>query len=456
MKRLWILVALATAPLAGGRTAFAQPAPPVARKLTLSGAVRVALEDSPDLAISAKSIDASRARLTADRRRRLPALTLKSTALYWNEQLAFDLTAGMMTPPGTEPQLFVARERFTTATDLTAVLPLSAQAFIGNLVAGDRADLRAVEATHEAGRLELASGVARTYLNVLLARSTRDIAQTRTTLVQAQLDRARVLVEEGVLGRVDVMRLEAALAAARRQAITAASDAASAEDSLNLLMGLPDGAGLELVDDLPAATAPPLDAATAVQLASRRRPELRVARARAEQARYGATVQKARMFPNIAALGTVQHNTGGGPFAPENAWYVGLSLDWSVWDFGVTYNQYKALGHQATQASMAADRTADRLRLEVRKSVRDARAAYEALDVARAGLAASEEAFRIQEARFQEGATTTTELLSAETEVTQARVGFATARYAYFMQLAVLAQATGQLPDALLRGAPTR
>ena len=56
------------------------------------------------------------------------------------------------------------------------------------------------------------------------------------------------------------------------------------------------------------------------------------------------------------------------------------------------------------------------------------------------------------EVRFREGATTTTELLSAETELAQARIGYATARHAYFLQLAALAQATGQLPDALLPG----
>ena len=164
-------------------------------------------------------------------------------------------------------------------------------------------------------------------------------------------------------------------------------------------------------------------------------------------------MRKADLFPNLVALGSVQHNTGQGPFFPEDAWFVGLRLDWTFWDFGVVWNQYKAADHQAVQARMAADRAQDRLRVEVRKSARDARAAFDALDVSKAGLAAAEEAFRIQEARYQEGATTTTELLSAETEVTQARIGHASARYAYFIQLAALAQATGQLPDAMLRGA---
>ena len=99
---------------------------------------------------------------------------------------------------------------------------------------------------------------------------------------------------------------------------------------------------------------------------------------------------------------------------------------------------------------MAASRLGDQLRLDVRRKAREARAAYDSLGVARAGLSAAEEAFRIQEVRFGEGATTTTELLQSETEVAEARIGYATARHAYFLRLSALAQATGQLPEALL------
>lgn len=198
-----------------------------------------------------------------------------------------------------------------------------------------------------------------------------------------------MLQQGGVLGRVDVMRLEAAVAAAQRDAITATSDAASAEDALAVAIGLPEGTRVETVDNLPETPAPPaLDAAGAVQAATRRRPELHAARARAEQAHSGASAELANLLPTLNAIGRV----------------------------------------------------------------RETRAAYDSLAVARAGLSAAEEAFRIQEVRFREGATTTTELLSSETELAEARIGYATARHAYFLQLAALAQATGQLPDALLPG----
>jgi outer membrane protein TolC len=421
-----------------------------ARRMTLSEVVAYGLAHSPDLALSGKGVDSARARLRSSKARRLPSLQVDANATYWDKEIQFDVgLPGMGPTPGLEP--ITVRERLTTSTSGTAVLPLVDQIRIGSLVAIDRHGLEASEQDHAARRLDVAAGAASSYLSVLLARATSDIAASRARLVSAQLDRARVLQQGGVLGRVDVMRLEAALAAAQRDAITSASNAASAEDALAVAIGLPEGTRVVTVDDLPdSPAAPPLDPAQAVAAATQRRPELRAARARAKQAHSGASAEKAGLLPSVAAVGSAQHTTGMGTFQAENAWFVGLNLSWTVWDWLSTWNSYRAADHQADRADLAASRLGDQLRLDVRRRAREARAAYDSLAVARAGLTAAEEAFRIQEVRFAEGATTTTELLSAETEVAEARIGYATARHAYYLQLAALAQATGQLPDALL------
>ena len=62
----------------------------------------------------------------------------------------------------------------------------------------------------------------------------------------------------------------------------------------------------------------------------------------------------------------------------------------------------------------------------------------------------AEEAFRIQRERFNEGALSATDLLDAETEVARSRLGYANARYEYYIALVALARATGQLPDAVM------
>jgi outer membrane protein len=435
--------------MAAALPALAQEAP--GRRMTLSEAVSYGLAHSPDLRQSERGVDSARARLSASKGRRLPTVNLDASLTYWDTEQTVDIALPGMEPPpgGLEP--LVVRERLTTSSSATAVLPLVGQLQIGSQVGVARHGLEASEQDHSALRLEVAAGAASGYLNVLLARATSDIASSREKLVSAQLDRSRVLQQGGVLGRVDVMRLEATLAAARRDAITAASEAASAEDALGVAIGLPEGTRVQTVDNLPDAPgAPPLDPGEAVRVATQRRPELRAARSRAEQAHSGASAELTTLLPTLNALGRVEHNTGQGTFAAENAWFVGLNLSWTVWDWLSNWNSYRAADFEAEQADLAASRLGDQLRLEVRRRARETRAAYDSLAVARAGLTAAEEAFRIQEVRFREGATTTTELLSSETELAEARIGYATSRHAYFLQLAALAQATGQLPDALL------
>jgi outer membrane protein TolC len=57
--------------------------------------------------------------------------------------------------------------------------------------------------------------------------------------VDAQLERARVLQQAGALERVDVMRLESALAEARGLHLEAEAGVAAAGEQLRFAIGLP-------------------------------------------------------------------------------------------------------------------------------------------------------------------------------------------------------------------------
>lgn len=69
--------------------------------------------------------------------------------------------------------------------------------------------------------------------------------------------------------------------------------------------------------------------------------------------------------------------------------------------------------------------------------------------IAATGVTAAEEAYRIQNARFEQGAATTTDLLDAETEVARARLGVIIARYDYLVALVALARAIGESPSSV-------
>lgn len=431
--------------------------------LSLAEAERVALGQSPELAISRKSVDVSQRRLKGARAQRLPRLSVESNVFLWNKEIALDLGAAapgtpppdcMMNPmdPRCQPSdPLVVRGQVTSTTTVTLVQPLTSQFALGELVEIEEAGVSASKEDYRSAELEVGYRATDGYLLVLLAESGREVAAQRAAQFEAQLARARVLVEGGVLQPVDAMRLEAALSAAQRDLITAESQVRLAKNGLILALGVSPGTSVEVRDDLPPEPkAPPATVSDAVATAADKRPDLRAATFRAAQAESGAAASKAALIPTVAAIGTYQHAEGGGVLAEKDSAFVGLTLQWNVWDWGTTFQSYKAAELQAVQAEMAAARAVDRVRVEVAAAASDAQSAYQALAVVRVGLAAAEEAFRIQNDRFNEGVATTTDLLDAQTEVTQARLGYASARYSYFRALASLARATGQLPSALL------
>lgn len=449
-RRLTILVALAAATAA--RPALAQPAAE-ARPLTFDQAIALAATESPDVAVAAKSIDAADSHATSTRRLRLPALSVDSNLLYWDRSLEFEISGGMEPPPGTEIPTVTVRERLTSATTATVAVPLSAQFTLNHLIRSDEASVEASRQDVAATRHEIAFRTAEAYIRLLQARAAKQIADSGVKLLTAQLDRARILQEGGVLERVDVMRLEAAVSSARLRSLTAERANRTVQAGLALILGLPTNTAIAASDTFSSAPKPPPPTTRdAIENASAHRPDLLASRARVRQARHGARAARSEILPSIAAIGTYQHNEGSGTLQPSDAWFVGLTLHWNVWDWGSTWNRYKEADARADQAQLGADRQRDQMTLEVETAALDAQTAHEAIGAATTGLTAAEEAFRITSERYSEGKGTTTDLLDAETEVTRARLAHTTARFEYFVALAALARAAGQMPDAYLSG----
>jgi len=250
-----------------------------------------------------------------------------------------------------------------------------------------------------------------------------------------------------VLGAVDVLRLTSARENARAARLRAETGVTIAGAALAVALDRPAGATVEAVDDLPDPP-PPLTVTDrqAAEAASKERPELRASRERTLQARAGRQVAIAQLLPNILAVATYQNTHGQSTFQPVNAWYVGATLSWDLWDWGHNWSAVKEAEGKANQAALGDAMLADQIAFDAQRRVLEARTAYDTIAVARSALEAAEEAHRIQTVRFAAGAATTTDLLDAETDVSRARSGYAQSRYDYYLAQAALARALGRLP----------
>jgi outer membrane protein TolC len=417
----------------------AHPQPRVVQ-LTLASAIDAALAHNPQIAIASENIIVAHARTTADKTLRLPLLAVKGNLQFWDKAIVDNL--------GPEIGDVTVRPRVIGNVDVSLTQPVSGALVIGRLIDRDRALTDARQAQRDSVRIDIAYQTAEAYLGALQAQTLRQVAQATLKQLDADLQHARILLSAGTLQRSDVLRLEAEHARVEQQLLQADTTALDGRRRLAVLLGMPDGTELELAD---IDTTPPALAWTedeAVARARRDRADARAADASWRAAELDVSVSRAAYAPSVSLVAVYSHAIASQAFGIiPNSGYLGVTLDWNLWDWGARgaeVDRAKALGRQArlTQGALA-----DQIAVDTRARWQTARTAQAMLEVAARGLAAAVEAQRLQAVRYAQGASTTVEVIDAETALASAQAQAVIGRYQYLVAWMALAREVGTLPS---------
>lgn len=425
---------------------LATPAAAQPLRLTFGDAVQMSIDRGPEIAGARHGATAADLKASATASQAYAKLRAEGNLLRWNEPL--QITFGPMPAAiGMAPTTTVVREQMTSLFSISLAQPISGLFVLHHMVAIDRSAAEGARTDIARARLDTASRAAEAYLRLLQANATAEVAGKTLGQLEAQLERARALEQAGVLGRVDVLRLISTRDGARQGLLRAQTGVAVASATLTLALDLKPEAVVEVVDDLPDPPPPiALTEANAVHAATGARPELSASRERTVQAQEGPTVAKAQLLPNVMGVATYQHTKGQGSFQPVNAWFVGATLSWDIWDWGKTWDGVKEARARASQAEVADKIVRDQIAFDARRRLLEAKSAFETLAPARTSLQAAEEAHRIQTVRFSKGAASTTDVIDAEADLSRARGAYTQARYDYYLAQAALVRAMGEIP----------
>jgi outer membrane protein TolC len=294
-------------------------------------------------------------------------------------------------------------------------------------------------------RQQLLLGLVQQYLSVLAIARTLEAQDRSLQALAAELDRVSRLFEAGRAASVDVLRVEASIAAARAERVRLASSLDIAQRNLARFLGV-DATEAHPSNLVPVAVRddplPPREEILRAALESS--PKTR--QAREELAAAEATVDASRglQLPSIHLDGrTINY----GSFSGENSleWNVGVSVAYSVFDGG-------AVSSAVARNVSAARSATERLRwmeLEVAGEVDrgigavvEARARIESLATA---VARFDEVSRIEKLRLDTGVGIEADYVRAEADRLATEADLIEARYAEVAARAGLARTAGTL-----------
>jgi outer membrane protein len=297
-----------------------------------------------------------------------------------------------------------------------------------------RADVGAAEANEIAQQFNIALDVKREYYNILAARESESAARAQLEQAEQQLRAASARVRAGAATMSDSLRSVIQVGNARLALLTARNNVRDASAALTRLVASQVTVTANPADtlDLPAT---PVDSVTLLQLAERG-PAVQQAEAQFRAARAGVRVARSSYLPSV----DMTFRRSGSGFDP----YYGVgggSLAYSrTLSFGLNFPIFNnfAREDQIVRANVQEDVAEAQLRdarLLARQNliqqVGALRTAEERIRIQQASVAAAQEDLRVQQQRYNLGASTLLDLLTSQTTLNNARAALIQARQDY-------------------------
>jgi len=427
-----------TPPLKPGLQPGLSRAPDSARKISLDEAIRLAQRNSPQAIQAEGNERTSRAARVSAIGAILPSATL---------------SAGRVIQFGGATRLNQNGEQIAVASQPTnsTGLNMNMTLFDGGQrlynLRTSKSAIEAAEANRVAVKYDIALNVKQQYFAVLAALESGDAARVQMEQAEQQLRSSIAKVRAGVATRSDSLRGVIQVGNAQLALITAQSNLSAANAALTRLIGSeqPVTADPSSVQENMAALP---DSAELAALA-KNGPAVEEARANLDAAEESRKASKATYLPSLSASYTrsgsgadPRFGLGNDPFSYNGR--LSFSLSYPVFNGFQREEQVVRAKVAETNAQAALRDTELGAQQSLTQYIGTLRGASQRVAVAAASVAAAEEDVRVQQQRYNIGASTLLDLLTSQTTLAQAQQALIQARYDYRIARAQLEALVGR------------
>lgn len=286
--------------------------------------------------------------------------------------------------------------------------------------------------------------VARFY-GLLLAIEKQAVASDAVASAAANEASMRARFEEGLLVEADLLSAEVQLASFSQQRIEAEGEVEIARAALATMIQRPLSEPLVVEGTIPEGGFPAISVDAAIERALSERGEVKTAQSAANSAALRLKTARSSLLPRVDTFANWGQSgpsiTGG-----ESDSTIGVVLGIDLFDGGrpARISMSRA---ELEMARSAETSTRDRVTMEVVTAWHRASSARERIEVAVRSAESATVAARIVSDRYDNGLTTITEQLRAQTALVSARLALLGARYDYVVGYAELMRSTGGLND---------
>ncbi|MFB0508505.1 MAG: TolC family protein [Thermodesulfobacteriota bacterium] len=285
------------------------------------------------------------------------------------------------------------------------------------------------------------------YFTILKAEKIRQVAVQAVQQLESQLKVSRAFYEVGIIPKNDLLQTQVQMAQARQNLTSAEVELAIGKASFNTL--LRRDVGMEVkVEDILEYRPMEVPFEESLEKARKNRPELKETELTVKKAEKEVQLARSEYFPTVNLIFDYERvgddpGVSGSEFEDKDSWNIMASARWTFWQWGKKRQLVREKETRLIQAKDARVQVEDSISLEVKDAYLRLREARDKIGVAEVAIEQAEENFRMNQERFKEQVATSTDVLDAQTLLTQARTNYFNALSDYRIAWARLDRAMG-------------
>jgi outer membrane protein len=300
----------------------------------------------------------------------------------------------------------------------------------------------------ELARLDLALRVKEAYFNILGADKAVEVAQKDVEARESNYKVASSFYKVGMIPINELLQAEVELADSKQALVRAEIAAKAARAAFNTVLARPVNEPFKIEDIL---TYKPTvgEFETFVNEALQNRPEIKAIDNGLLQADQRIRLAKSKYYPEIAFNYDYikegdSFDVSGYPGEDDSdRWEATAVATWTFWQWGKTYystKEQESVKNELMQTRMGLE---DNISLEVKEAVLALEREEKNIPTTQKAVEQGEENLRVSSERYKAQVTTITEVLDAQTRLSQARLNYYRALYEHNLARARLERAIG-------------
>jgi outer membrane protein TolC len=420
-----------------GVVAVAQNAPSGSHRLTLAGAVDMALKQNLEIQIANIETASKQQDRVIAHSVLLPHIGFEAddAVSRYNTKAQLGVQPAIIPPDvGPYQAIHVGPVFSTPIFDLTLIRQYQAS---GHRLLASRADQRTV-------REETVLLAVSEYMAHLRALASITAAESRVELADRLARQAQDLLSDGVASKIDVSRAQVRLREEKQRLIDAQRDSEITAYALKRILNVPDSEHIEFADQQDLFSTPSLDVSDPLSTALEQRPELHSMSENVKAAESAHKASVAESLPKLTFDG--RWNEQGQTLSTMTPGYeYRLNVRFPIFTGGQlrAERQGTALAEQRRQKQLAQERNL--VTEQVRDGQVELQAALHQVELGRQEVQLANEEVSLSQGRFQSGVTDNIEVTAAQDSLARANDAEIGALFRYNIARAQLARAVGSV-----------